>query len=525
MRVAIYLRFSCKDQMDSFSIDAQRHATTTFIQQRGWTLVAEYVDEAYSAKADAERPAFQRLLAAARQRQFDLIVVDKVDRFYRHLRGLLTTLEDLQLYNVALVSVKENLDFTTPWGKIALTILGILAEVYIDNLRQETRKGLRARARSGKWNGSVPFGYCRGLCSACTDPNGPDYCPAVGQPDRGDGTHLLAHPIESQAVQLAFTWYAGGAYSDADIAQRLNQEPCRLPDGRQVPYRTKGKPGQHPGPLTNDAVRTLLTRRFYTGVLPYYGVDETTGRKRRRADAAQWYPGQQPPLVDERTFEAVQALRAQARQRYRTADGAHPLAVHPLSGLLVCASCGKRFRASTTGHGHRYYRDATQIERSGTCTQPTLRAVDIEAQVVAFLRECQRHLPADWQAQLEAQWAAQAPDAAAQAAAAKAQLARATELYLKGLIDPQRLQTEELAYQLALTRLRPAEYNAIIALGQTLERFDAVWAAATTFIQQNELLRLALEAAHVTGKSLVGIQSTVAFLPILAICHCGSDGT
>ena len=523
MRAVTYLRFSSKDQSDSFSIEAQRHATQAFIHQRGWTHVGDYVDEAFSAQADAERPAFQQLLADARYHRFDLIVVDKVDRFYRHLRGLLTTLEELQTHDIALVSVKENLDFATPWGKIALTILGILAEVYIDNLRQETRKGLRARARSGKWNGTIPFGYCRGTCSACTDPNGPGYCPYAGQADRGTGECLCPHPIESQAVRLAFEWYVSGDFSDARIAQRLNQEPCTLPDGISRPYRSKGRPGGQPKPLSNDAVRTLLTRRFYLGLVPYYGVDEH-GQKQRRAAAAAWYPGTHPPLIEPETFERVQQLRAQARQRYRTPERTQPIAAHPLSGLLICASCGKRFRATTVNGGHRYYRDATRIERDGVCDQPTLRAADIEAQVVAFMRECQHRLPEDWQAQLEAQWAAAAPDAAQQLTTAQARLTRATELYLEGLLDRAQLQEHQLAYQLALTHLRPGEYDAIISLGQTLERFDTFWAETETLTQQNGLLRLALEAAQVRQKSLIGIQPTVAFLPILAICHYGSDG-
>ncbi|MBN1933946.1 MAG: recombinase family protein, partial [Anaerolineae bacterium] len=53
MRAVCYLRYSCTEQADGFSLDAQRHSTHTFIQQRGWTLVREYVDEAHSAKANA----------------------------------------------------------------------------------------------------------------------------------------------------------------------------------------------------------------------------------------------------------------------------------------------------------------------------------------------------------------------------------------------------------------------------------------------------------------------------------------
>ena len=65
----------------------------------------------------------------ASQKKFDVIVVDKIDRFYRHLSGLLTTLDQLNGYGVSFASVQEQLDFTTPWGKLMLTVLGTLAEI------------------------------------------------------------------------------------------------------------------------------------------------------------------------------------------------------------------------------------------------------------------------------------------------------------------------------------------------------------------------------------------------------------
>ena len=106
---------------------------------------------------------------------------------------------------VGFASVQEKLDFTTHWGKLTLTVLGMLAEIYLDVLRQETTKGKRQRARDGLWNGGVPFGYCKGLCSRCTDPNGKGYCPNFGTADKTDGKTLIAHPIESAGVKLAYT--------------------------------------------------------------------------------------------------------------------------------------------------------------------------------------------------------------------------------------------------------------------------------------------------------------------------------
>ncbi len=83
-------------------------------------------------------------------------------------------------------------------------MLGSLTEIYVDRLRVETKRGKQARARKGLWNGSVPFGYCNGLCTICTDVNGANYCPHYCQTNRGDGKTLQLHPIESLGVQLMY---------------------------------------------------------------------------------------------------------------------------------------------------------------------------------------------------------------------------------------------------------------------------------------------------------------------------------
>ncbi len=171
LRAAGYRRVSMREQVDGHSLDAQAAHIQGYVTAQGWCLVELYTDAGLSAKKGSPRPAFDRLLVDARAGRFDVIVVDKIDRFSRHLGSLLVALEQLNAANVAFVSVQERLDLTTPWGKLMLTVLGMLAEIYIDNLRQETRKGKIQRARDGLWNGSIPFGYCNGLCSRCTDPS------------------------------------------------------------------------------------------------------------------------------------------------------------------------------------------------------------------------------------------------------------------------------------------------------------------------------------------------------------------
>jgi hypothetical protein len=140
-----------------------------------------------------------------------------------------------------------------------LAVRGALAEIYIDKLRKETNL----------WNGSIPFGYCNGLCATCIDVNGKDYYPNFGQANRSQNGIFIAHPIESIAMRLTYGWYETGSLSRRLIADQLNAYRLVLPDGSTRRFRTKRSYAQGgPQPIPRSAVREILARIFYTGHLP-----------------------------------------------------------------------------------------------------------------------------------------------------------------------------------------------------------------------------------------------------------------
>jgi site-specific DNA recombinase len=210
-KVAIYLRISSEMQADGYSLEAQLTICRRLAEERGWEVSTVFVDEE-SAKTDA-RPQFQDMMRATRAASFDAIIVHKLDRFTRSVEDMLSYLRELESLNVALVSATEQFDFSTPMGRLMLTMLAAFAEWYLGNLSHETAKGKRARAESGMWNSEVPFCYAV-------------HYRKVG----GDG---LARPDEhdAQGVGLAFGKYATGQYSDNDIARLLNEAGYR-PKGR-----------------------------------------------------------------------------------------------------------------------------------------------------------------------------------------------------------------------------------------------------------------------------------------------------
>ncbi len=509
LRAAGYRRVSMREQVDGFSLDAQENNIRKYASDRGWQLVQLYTDAGISAKKDSKRPQLAQLILDAQAGRFDVVIVDKIDRFYRHLSGLLNALDRLNEHGVSFVSVQERLDFTTPWGKLTLTMLGMLAEIYIDNLRQETRKGKQQRAREGLWNGNIPFGYCKGLCSKCEDRNGTGYCPEFGQPDKSDGKTLIAHPVDCQAVRLMYELYLSGL-SDIKVAEQINHQVFTLSDGSKRHFRQRSTPGQkEPGALRRDFARGVLTNIFYTGKVAYYSV-----QKPRRLQGV--FPGKHPALVTETVFQQVAELREVMGKNCRNRNG-NPARLYPLTGLIHCGICGWPMRGVSVP-SYRFYRDASQIERRGLCRQPNMRANRIEMQARDYLLA----VVSDWTKKTNPEMLLSS------AAKIEEQLGRLQMLFVQGEISRDAYESQKGEKEAALKDLSRKEYRAILAQLQNLQTGLENWPRILP-TEQKRLLRVVTEAIFVEQNALVALQPTFAFLPLFLspqgeICNCGPDG-
>lgn len=504
LRAVGYRRVSSQEQTEGYSLDAQTTHIQNFVQSQGWHLVHIYTDAGISAKKGSHRPAFEQMLKDADEGFFDVVVVDKIDRFYRHLSGLLSTLEQLDSLSVSLASVQERLDLTTPWGKLMLTVLGMLAEIYVSNLRQETKKGNRQRAKNGLWNGSIPFGYCKGLCSNCEDSNGKDYCPNYGGPNLSDGKRLIAHPIESIGVKLAYEWYATGQHSCSSVAIALGQYKVTLPDGKEVVIRQKGLKGYStPGVFSRDVVRDLLRRQAYTGRLPYVGCDEK-GKYRSRKPPIEIYEGQQPALISKELFDRVAELRA-AFTRYTPVRGEsnRELRCFILTGILKCGYCGANMRGVSCKGKYLSYDDGARRDAIRMCGQKPIKALLIEDTMASVLRSIMAQ--SDEQHTLEILYE--------QFAHAEQRYKRAQELYLAGQINRQEYEHESSLYEGNMNYLHKDKLHATMTLYELMRTDLARWDELLP-IERKRLLRLAIEAAWVQGNALVALKPTIAFRPI-----------
>jgi DNA invertase Pin-like site-specific DNA recombinase len=116
---------------------------------RGWKIAAEYVDHGVSGSKES-RPALNRLMADAHSRKIDAVLVWKIDRFGRSLKHLVNALADLAAYGVAFISLRDNLDLTTPSGRLMFQIIGAMAEFERALIQERVKAGLRNARAKGK---------------------------------------------------------------------------------------------------------------------------------------------------------------------------------------------------------------------------------------------------------------------------------------------------------------------------------------------------------------------------------------
>jgi DNA invertase Pin-like site-specific DNA recombinase len=147
MKAAIYARVSTANNGQDPTM--QTRELREYCERRGWTVAGEYVDIGISGTKE-KRPELDRLLGEAHRRRFDAVVVWRFDRFARSVSHLLRALETFKSLGIEFVSLSEQVDTSTPTGKMVFTVLGAVAELERSLIVERVRAGLRNAKAKGK---------------------------------------------------------------------------------------------------------------------------------------------------------------------------------------------------------------------------------------------------------------------------------------------------------------------------------------------------------------------------------------
>ena len=295
MRAALYMRVSTQEQIENYSIEAQRERLEAYCMSKGWIVYNAYVDGGYSG-ANMDRPALQQMLADLDN--IDVVLVYRLDRLSRSQRDTLTLIEDYFLKNgVAFVSITETLDTSTPFGKAMIGILSVFAQLERETITERMRLGQIKRAEEG-------FAAMGG-----------DYDPAGYA--RRDG-ELIIKPDEAEHIRKAFDLYEQ-LLSITKVQHELKK--LGYPVWRFRRYRD------------------ILSNRLYCGYVRYAG---------------EYYKGRHEPIISEEQFERVQVLLSRHR-----GHNAYKAKESLFSGLVRCGKCGESYVSYQTRKGnygvYKYY--------------------------------------------------------------------------------------------------------------------------------------------------------------------------
>lgn len=306
-----------------------------------------YVDAEISG-AVGQRPGYQALLAAARNRRMDVILVEAQDRLWRNQGEMHSTLARLRYWGVRVVAVSTGTDLTDRTGAILATVVGLKDEMFLQDLRDKTRRGMIGQVRRGLSAGGRAYGHRSE--------------PVLDEAGQVVGFRRVVDSAEAAVVRRIFGLY-DASYGPHAIARLLNTErvpPPRLRRGGRLMGWTwttiNGIPSRATGILSNP---------LYVGRLAWNRSrkvrDPDTGKRTMRLrPPAEWLWSEAPELriVEQDLWERVQARRL-GRRHVVPGNKAGRTPKYLFSGLLRCAVCG----GSYTVRSRTYYACATHRNR------------------------------------------------------------------------------------------------------------------------------------------------------------------
>lgn len=286
-KVAIYVRVSTTNQAEEgYSIEEQKDKLTSYCKIKDWSVFNIYTDGGFSG-SNTSRPALEKLVKDAKKKLFDTVLVYKLDRLSRSQKDTLYLIEDIFLQNrIDFVSLLENFDTSTPFGKAMVGILSVFAQLEREQIKERMQLGKIGRAKSGKsmmW-ARVAFGY--------------DYHKGTGE--------MAINPYQATIVKEIFYHYLSGM-SITKLRDALNESYPKKPAWS---YRI---------------IRQILDNPVYCGYNQYLG---------------KVYKGNHEPIISKEDFDKTQE-ELKIRQR-KAAESGNPRpfqAKYMLSGIAQCGYC------------------------------------------------------------------------------------------------------------------------------------------------------------------------------------------
>ena len=336
---AIYARLSKEDedkqQSESESIQNQKSLLVRYATEHGWDIYNIYCDEDWSG-ADSRRPGFNRMIEAARQKKFQILLCKTQSRFTRDMELVEKYIHGLfPIWGIRFIAVADNADTEIKGNKKARQINGLVNEWYLEDLSENIRMVFDLKRKEGKYIGGCPvYGYRK---------------------DPANRNHIIVDPEAAEVVRQIFQWSLEGNGKQR-IAGMLNERgvanPARYKEQNGL-VQTRPAANKY-GLWNRTTVCRILRNEMYAGVMVQGRTKKASYKSRAMIPVPenQWFrvEGTHEAIIDRGTFDAVQ----EGMELRSKMDGTGE--AHVLSGLVKCAGCGSTMTKNT----NRRYQDGSR---------------------------------------------------------------------------------------------------------------------------------------------------------------------
>ena len=348
-RAAIYARYSSAQQREA-SIEDQLRLCEERAVREGWAVHDRYADPGISG-ASLARPGVQALLRDAMAGKFDVVLTESLDRLSRDQEDIAGVYKRLRFAGVQMLTLSEG-----PISELHIGFKGTMGALYLKDLADKTRRGLRGRVEAGLSGGGNAYGYDVVTKFA-----------ANGEPERGE---RRINADEAAVVRRIFADYAAGKSPKA-IALALNKAGVGGPSGKGWGQSTiNGNCQRGTGILNNE----LYVGKLVWNRLTYVKNPDTGKRVSRLNPESAWISKEVPELriVDQELWDRVKARQRGLKKLRAFHEKQRPRML--LSYLLVCGCCGGGFSKVSQNH----YGCST-ARNKGTCdNRLTVRQDELE---------------------------------------------------------------------------------------------------------------------------------------------------
>ncbi|GAJ30710.1 recombinase family protein [Acidomonas methanolica] len=363
MKVALYARYSSENQRDA-SIEDQLRLCRLHAEKQGWTIVDSYTDRAISG-ASLLRPGIQELIQDATRGRFTIVLAEAMDRLSRDQEDIAGLFKRMTFAGVRIITLSEG-DVT----HLHIGLKGTMNALFLKDLAEKVRRGLRGRVEDGKSSGGNSYGY-----------DVVRQFDAKGERIRGDRT---INEEEARTVRRIFTDYTRGK-SSRTIAMELNRDGVPGPQGREWgPSTIHGNRERGNGILNNE----MYVGRLVWNRLRYLKDPDTGKRVSRLNPESEWVIQEVPELriVEQDLWDAVKARQVETTfsqpERGNEALNDRRRPRHLFAGLIRCGCCGGGYSMIS-----KDLLGCSTARNKGTCdNRLNIRRDALEASVLSGLR-------------------------------------------------------------------------------------------------------------------------------------------